>query len=339
MKRLTLLLITLLCLSSVHALGITPAKVTVSPEKQGFTLTPLDIGDGVLSARVEGPYATSIELELADKITGRFIPNENIPPGEHGHKVILTVTPDETAGTVGGIVEVASLVRMIVPRGDAFLQADWTLNYDENAQHVLTTIMLENLGEQQVTPANVTVTIGRDTITINPQVVEPLAYAKLTGIIGEQEPGEYTTTLEVLYNERTLREEKNVAIGQPSISIEDIQYVDEAGLIKPIDVTGRLYWNRALDGTITLDTTPRVTEPVTIDGQFTQRVYLDTSETGEPENITVTVTVGGVTATKTVQTADIIIAAPRSWIIPALIVLIALLMGLIMWKSRNVYKH
>lgn len=274
MKPWNLLLACLLAIHFVTGLSISPASLTVSPDSPEFRFTT----DRDVSVRVEGDLAAYVTIDPVSDgvITGR-IDLPDLPPGEYAQRVVARQAVRDTGGTVSSTAEVAGQLVIRVPRPDAFLRPAWDVSLD--GRNVRFTVMLENLGLQDVLPDAVLVLLGNETVPLEPVPVPPEDTVKITGRhVTALDPGVHDALLRVTYGNRTLEDTRQVTVGTPGITLERVDYlIEERGPIRPLDVAGNVEWNRPLPVEIAVkagnETLHR--EELTSQGGFETRLYLE----------------------------------------------------------------
>ncbi len=348
------------------ALRASPAQVIIPQGSDGmFAIRVLDATDPAqVTVMISGDLAGGITLDAPVAhpqdgvvIAGRLTIPDDAAPGDHVQEIIIGLAPTGMAGTITARAELAIPIIARIPYPDAYLVADWNAQPDPGSGDTRVTISLENRGRVSVTTAPITISFADGERELPPlelaaSTIAPGAFVGLSGgyaVPDDAQPGEYAATLRVPYAGTVLAQTKGIALGVPRIAIDSVAYdVAETGAIVPVDIDGRIVWNRplALDVAVFLDEQPT---PAAIEraldvapGAFSRRLYVDTARTGRA-NVTVraTVTAGGVTAERTDPIAKRASAhgraalAPLVWMSVALVLILLLIYLLLRWWRKR----
>lgn len=351
--RIIAILILLLIIPGALGLGISPAKVTLPYEgPYEFTFRPIlsNGEDGIITIRAEGDLAAHITFDETavrngEVVKGTLTLPEVLAPGPHAQSIVLTLQSNEQA-TVAATAEVAALLVLNVPYPDEYLTADWSIDRDTGNGVALITVSLQNLGSRASTP-DIQVTISdeqrSDVLPLASPTVAPGSFAKAESSYDpaarNMPPGVYQAQLQVSYNDQVITKTHEERFGLPLVELTSIQYEDEAGTIKPVDVTGRIAWNVPVNATvqILLDGNQVMEELFPIQGEFEHRIYLDTAATGVPQSeITIILTAEGIS---TSLTRDITLPQDtKSNLFPIIawtLVLAAIIAAILWWRKRS----
>jgi hypothetical protein len=347
--RAALLLMLLLLIPAALGLGVSPARIVLQPTDTDFTFRtiPSQGEEGTIAVRAEGDLAdritfTKTVLVPGEAIEGKIDIPSDLSPGSHNQNIVITLNQGG-AGTVGGRAEVAGSLVVQVPYPEEYLVADWSV--DRDGDTALITVTIQNLGSRITTP-EVTVTISDgsagDIVTFDETPVVPASFSKVesTYNLGARRPGVYTAQLLVEYAGERITQSREEAFGEPTLSLDQVRYRNEAGAIKPIDISGRLGWNRPVDITAIVyidgNSEPALKGVFTAEEEFEHRLYLDTAVTGVPQqSIRIVIIAAGAEASQ-VQPLGMQAEEQSTWWIPvvAALTVLAVVLGLF-WRRKT----
>lgn len=262
MKRYILLIMMLLIATTVQAVGIAPSHYSFeNSDTQHLTLKVTDSKDGVFRLSTEGELADGILLPV-DEITVKnglakinYIMDfpENLPPGEHEGRIILTRDFTNDDSQVTARLSVAQKIILHVPYEGKYVDANLFISPVNVNDPILITSHMINRGTEE---AKVTgfITIQKDGEDIS-QIIIPNTDVPLSGIEqvkvygeGLTQEGVYTAIASFSYGtQRLITVEKNFVVGEyiaePRL-IEAKEFV--LGDLNRIDITVDNEWNREL---------------------------------------------------------------------------------------------
>lgn len=270
LNRIWTVIILLILMQTVHALGVAPSSQEILFEPDAVRDIQIKIvnseheeQDVVLYA--EGELEDYISLET-DQVSFRADQDYTIirgklalPPsldeqGIHETKVVIRQVGTST-GKVTARVSVSSLIRVIVPYEGAYLTGKLFVPDVQQGATNNFVVQVSNLGTEDALDARVIIDIlgplgdSIDTISSDPQRVKSKdTYLFSVPWIATLEPGEYQARASVVYDERSVTDEKSFRIGDPKVVVKLVQVQDfRLGGIAKIDIFAESRWNKPID--------------------------------------------------------------------------------------------
>jgi len=298
-----------------------------------FVFTPLV--DVPVQVRVEGDLAEYITLETStihpgETLKGVLTHIPDVRPGDHSQRIILAAQPTGS-GTIAATTEIAAQLIVRIPYPDTYLEGDFSFSADKGSDRIRATVMIENLGSESVMPDEISLSLSEKVIDFTPVPILSLSTEKFTDqFVWDLLPGAYTATLRVAYDDKLFSRSHDIVLGRPSITIDTVTYHgEEAGAIIPLDVSGRIAWNRPINVTIEaiVDGTYTVQDTFVATPTFSGRLYV---EEIARETIVVTATALGESTSVTYEVQEVLEEPLRVWPFIIVSILILILWGI--WR-------
>jgi hypothetical protein len=334
--RPIIVLITLLLIPSVFGIGVSPAD-RVMTESGDFTFRA--ITDVPVTVHAEGDLAQYIMLESAtvqpgESIKGKIDLPQGLAPGDHQQYIVISSATSPSEG-FGGAAEIAASLLIQIPYPEEYLDANWDIAQDAGTGVALITVTVQNLGSKNTTPEEIGVAIGADTLSLTTPMVEKQQFAQVQSSYIPAAPGVYDAILTIRNGEQVITKTRTESFGLPALTLERITYNDEAGAIKPVDITGTIAWNRPLNVSVEIyfdnDSSPILSSSFLAEGAFTERLYLTTDR--DPAQVRVMLRAGGQKA----ELATMRSSQEREFplLLAIIVLLLIALIAVTLWKHRR----
>ena len=309
-------IITLILISSVAALGITPGRTNIDfkpNEKQTLKVTIVNSENKDLSLLVQtrGDLSNNIILsqesisikssEYEKSLTFDLVMPDSLSPGLHTAEVVVVEASQENGkspASVGVALAVATQIYVRVPYPGKYVEGEIKIMGGENEKKIF--IVAINRGTEKINEIKANIVI----LDSEGKKVEKLETDKTSLTPGEQKDilatwkvnspkGRYTARAEVIYDGERLALEKNFEIGELLLELLDLYVKDFVlGEIAKFNLVVRNKWsepiNKAYAEMLVLDSNyneladvKSSTYDIPADKQTTMVYYWDTKEVKE----------------------------------------------------------
>jgi len=267
-KQIIWLGLFIILITSVHALGLAPARTTLEykPDlvQEGKFRIIIDQVPAKVKITTAGDLGKYVELqqevlvltEPETWINFKIKMSSEIPPGERTGQIIVSEVPKDTGqeNVVYAVPQLVHQLRTNVPFPEKYLSGKLYITSTEVQKPVVFTIALANWGKESVDSAKAVIVIKGPTneeiavLHTDEISIEALKEGKLIGAWNAQHAGKYFVEVNVEYDGRTLQLSDSFNVGNLEIEIERIAVNNfKIGQIAKFDIYLRNKWNQPLD--------------------------------------------------------------------------------------------
>lgn len=271
--KLLLPIILIFLIVNVSALGMTPGRTNLNyePGKKvdlQFTIVNSEGKDLDLVIYPQGEFnqsiflpEVSIHMAAAEqsKTISYSLSIPELKPGEHIGEVVVLQLPGKSGGNtfVGAAVGVATQIAIFVPYPGKYAEAEMhVVGPDENGK-VNFVIPVTSRGELDLTRVRATVDIYTslnekiETVTADEIIIPSKERKEIVAVWDSTKsaPGPYRAIATILYDESSLKLEKEFVIGTQRLSLEGIEVNDfSLGEIAKFEILVENKWSQRLEG-------------------------------------------------------------------------------------------
>ncbi|OIO80235.1 hypothetical protein AUJ84_04290 [Candidatus Pacearchaeota archaeon CG1_02_32_132] len=275
MKKISLILLFILLATNVFAIGITPGKTDVdynpgTSREIEFIVINTDAQDSDFAVLIQGDLNESISVsevsfkmlagESEKKLKYKIdIPN-SLSPGLHKGEIVVVQLPKKsgTGGAfIGAAVAVATQVHVFVLYPGKYAEASLDVLGPDADGSVTFVIPVTSRGDLDLVRVRADIDIYSslnekiDSVTTN-QIEIKSGERKEVAVVwkGDVPPGPYRAVATLVYDEQTLKLEREFDLGQQVLDVSSIVVNDfSLGGIAKFEILVENKWNRELSGT------------------------------------------------------------------------------------------
>lgn len=275
MKKISLILLFVLLATNVFAIGITPGKTDIDYNpgtfrEIEFTVVNTDAQDSDFVVLIQGDLNESVSVsEVSFKmVTGESekklkykidIPN-SLSPGLHKAEIVVVQLPRKsgTGGAfIGAAVAVATQAHVFVPYPGKYAEASLDVLGPDADGSVTFVIPITSRGDLDLVRVSADIDIYSslnekiDSVRTN-QIEIKSGERKEIAVVwkGDAPPGPYRAVATLIYDEQTLKLEREFELGQQVLDVSSIVVNDfSLGGIAKFEILVENKWNREISGT------------------------------------------------------------------------------------------
>ncbi|MBI2632274.1 hypothetical protein HYW75_04680 [Candidatus Pacearchaeota archaeon] len=259
--------------AQISALGITPGRININYEEGkevsgGITIVNTENKDIDVVIIAQGEFNQSVKFsevsfkmkssEREKRIQYTFNMPSQLSPGPHIGEILAVQVPSKTSGgetSVGATVAVATQIHVFVPYPNKYAEASLDIVSD-NLGKITFVIPVINRGKLDLVRVRANIDIygnlNEKVDSFNTNQVEiksgerrEIAYTWNSNVTS----GRYRAVATVLYDEETLRLEREFSVGKPILDLQQIEVNDfTLGEIAKFEMLVENQWSEEIKG-------------------------------------------------------------------------------------------
>ena len=259
-------------IGSAEAIGVTPGRASLSFESGKevpivFTIVNTEKRDISLVVLVQGEFNQSIRMkevsfkmskdENEKRIQASFKMPDSLSPGNHMSEIVIVQLPESNGGdtVIGASVAVATQVHVAVPYPNKYAEASLNVVTSESPKivFVVPVINLGKLGIERV-KANIDIygslnekitSFNTNEVSLKSGERREVSYTWNANVT----PGIYRAVATLLYDEETFKMERQFAVGNPVLDLQQIEVNDfSLGEIAKFEMLIENRWSEPVTG-------------------------------------------------------------------------------------------